>query len=63
MLDANKVMLAGHSFGGATSLEVAAEDNRINGGVMILDPWLDPCHEKIYSKVPLTIPTLSLRSD
>jgi len=56
-------MLAGHSFGGACSLEVAAQDSRINGGVMILDPWLDPCHERIYEKVPLSIPTLSLRSD
>jgi len=57
----NKVFSAGHSFGGATAAEMAVEDSRITGGVVLLDPWFEPCSDEILYK-KLNKPIFSLRS-
>ena len=60
-VDHDKVFLAGHSFGSATSATVILNDNRVTGGLVLFDPWLDPCSESIYTK-SAEKPILILRS-
>jgi len=57
-----KVILAGHSFGGATACETAYQDERVTGGLLLFDPWLAPCSEQVYT-TPLNKPVLLLRSE
>jgi len=60
-LDYDNVFMSGHSLGGATAVEMAIEDKRITGGLLLLDPWLDSCDfKKIYE--PINKPVLSIRS-
>jgi len=60
-IDYENIFASGHSFGGATAAEVAVEDSRITGGLLLLDPWLEPAHFDILYK-PINKPALSLRS-
>ncbi len=60
-LDYQKVFMAGHSFGSATSVTVAHEDSRITAGLVLLDPWLDPCAENVFKKV-IGKPIILIRS-
>jgi len=60
-LDLNNLFFAGHSFGGATVSELAVEDQRITGGLLLLDPWFNPADfNTIYQ--PVNKPILSIRS-
>lgn len=61
-LDYNKVFLAGHSFGSATSATLVTAYEREIAGIILLDPWLDPCNEELFTK-PLQKPMLLLRSE
>ncbi len=61
-LDYENIFASGHSFGGATAAEVAVEDSRITGGLLVLDPWFEPAHFDVLYK-PLNKPVLSLRSN
>ena len=61
-VDNERVFMAGHSFGGGTATTVAHEDDRITGGLVLLDPFLGPCEEKILQK-ELNLPILCLRTD
>jgi len=45
-LDKEKLIAAGHSFGGGTAVGVAFKDERVKC-VMTLDPWLFPIHKDI----------------
>jgi len=56
-----QIFLSGHSFGGATAVETATYDKRVTGGLVLLDPWLEPCDQSVY-KASLNIPIISLRS-
>ena len=38
-LNLNKLIGAGHSFGGCTMYEVCVRDSRLNGGLIMYDPW------------------------
>jgi hypothetical protein len=38
----DKLIGAGHSFGGSTVYETAIIDKRINGGLILYDPWFIP---------------------
>ena len=60
-LNLDKVFGSGHSFGGGTISEVAVEDSRISGGLVLLDPWFESNNEDIAYK-PINKPVLSLRS-
>lgn len=60
-LDYSQLFGTGHSFGGVTAAEVAAEDKRITGGLALLDPWFEPANlDVIYKETNL--PILSVRS-
>jgi len=61
-IDKDKVFMVGHSFGGGTAATVASQDNRITGGLLLLDPWMGPCDEKVFEK-QLNLPILSIRSE
>jgi len=41
-LNFTKVIGIGHSFGGCTVLETAKRDVRLNGGLILYDPWYLP---------------------
>jgi len=60
-LDYDKVFMAGHSFGSATSVTVAHDDSRITAGLILLDPWLDPCGDHVFQK-PIGKPIVLIRS-
>jgi len=60
-LNLNKVFGAGHSFGGGTVSEVAVEDKRITGGLVLLDPWFECANEEIAYQA-INKPVLSIRS-
>jgi cephalosporin-C deacetylase-like acetyl esterase len=40
-LDMDKLIVSGHSFGGATAIKTGWEDNRVKC-VLTMDPWLLP---------------------
>jgi len=61
-INRQKVFLAGHSFGGATVSEVSVHDKRVTGGLVLLDPWFEPCNERIYNE-EISKPLLSIRSN
>ncbi len=61
-IDHNKVFMAGHSFGSATSASFVSTDKRVTGGLILLDPWLDPCDEGIITQL-LKKPAIILRSE
>ena len=60
-IDFDNIFASGHSFGGATAAEVAVEDSRITGGLLVLDPWFEPANFDVLYK-PLNKPVLSIRS-
>ena len=47
-LDLEKIIVGGHSFGGATALKTGWVDKRVNC-VLTLDPWMLPIHKEILS--------------
>ena len=57
----NKLFLAGHSFGGATAMEVAYSNNKVTGGIILLDPWFIPIKEDLYKK-KIHLPIINIRS-
>lgn len=61
-VDHSKIVLGGHSFGGATACEVAFQDKRVTGGLLLLDPWLAPCNEKTLG-FGINKPILLIRSE
>lgn len=60
-LNYEKLFFAGHSFGGATMAELAVQDKRATG-VLLLDPWFQASNEGILF-TPINKPVLSLRSN
>lgn len=46
VIDTMKIGVLGHSYGGATSIQVAFEDSRINA-VLVLDSWMNPIPDHI----------------
>ena len=48
-LDMDKLIVAGHSFGGATAIKTAWEDKRVKC-VLTMDPWLLPIKKTIESQ-------------
>ncbi len=62
VLDYDNIFASGHSFGGATASEVAIEDSRITGGLLILDPWFECARFDILYQ-PINKPVLSIRSN
>lgn len=55
MVDFEKLIINGHSFGGITSLAVAAEDERFKA-CLALDPWFFPISEQpdcLRIKIPV----------
>ena len=61
-INEKKVIVSGHSFGSATAFTAAAKDSRINGGILLLDPWLNPCDESLLKKTT-ELPLMVIRSD
>jgi len=61
-LDYSRLFLAGHSFGGGTTAELATEDKRITGGLVLLDPWFESNDENLLFK-KIKKPILVLRSE
>lgn len=61
-IDTDRIFMAGHSFGGGTATTVAFEDKRITGGLVLLDPFLGPCEEKILQQ-EINLPIICLRTD
>ena len=61
-LDRNRVFMAGHSFGGGTSASVVSEDDRITAGVILLDPFMNPCQEKVFEQ-KTRLPMICIRSE
>ncbi|XP_052823254.1 platelet-activating factor acetylhydrolase isoform X2 [Octopus bimaculoides] len=59
-LDLSNVCIAGHSFGGATTIMVLAKDKRFRAGV-VLDGWMLPLEDNIYAQV--TQPVLMLNTE
>lgn len=60
-LDYENVFASEHSFSGATACEVAIEDSRVTGGLLILDPLFECAHfDIIYQSI--NKPVLSIRS-
>ena len=43
----NKLIMAGHSMGGATAILSGWNDKRVKC-VLVLDPWLSPLRDEIY---------------
>jgi len=60
-LNYEKFFFAGHSFGGATMAELAVQDKRATG-ILLLDPWFQASNEKILF-TPVNKPMLALRSN
>ena len=53
LLDMDKIVLMGHSMGGATALVTAANDQRVKS-IVCLDTWMYPIHkEKLSVKQPM----------
>jgi platelet-activating factor acetylhydrolase len=48
-LDMDKLIVAGHSFGGATAIKTGWEDKRVKC-VLTMDPWLLPIKKTIEDK-------------
>lgn len=48
-LDLDKLIMAGHSFGGMTAIDVALHDERVKA-IWTFDPWLWCIHEDITQK-------------
>jgi len=48
-LKLDKLIMSGHSMGGATAIRVGASDNRVKC-VLVNDPWLMPIREEIKTK-------------
>lgn len=61
-LNLNKLFLAGHSFGAATGAELATEDDRVTGGLVLLDPYYECCDFEVLYK-PIQKPILTVRSE
>ena len=64
-MDFNKLIVAGHSFGGGTAIKAASRDFRVRC-VLTLDPYLHPFHEEINSgnfKIPNHVPVLLLNTE
>nr|XP_027220091.1 platelet-activating factor acetylhydrolase 2, cytoplasmic-like isoform X1 [Penaeus vannamei]XP_027220092.1 platelet-activating factor acetylhydrolase 2, cytoplasmic-like isoform X1 [Penaeus vannamei] len=62
-LDLSKPIMAGHSFGGATTLCILAEDKRFTMGVA-LDPWMFPIKVDIDTLAPkITQPLLCINTE
>jgi len=47
-LDSTKIVMAGHSMGGATALRVGSNNTKINC-VLTNDAWLLPLHKELYN--------------
>ena len=58
----DKIFMVGHSFGGATALEVAYYNQKITGGIILLDPWFEPLRNEIYHK-KTNLPIINIRSN
>ncbi len=50
-IDMDKLVLAGHSFGGSTMIETANQLSESDQphAVLLLDPWYFPVHEQVES--------------
>ena len=46
-IDESKLVVAGHSMGGATALRVGHSDDRVKC-TLTHDPWLTPIHKEIF---------------
>ena len=62
-LDLSRLVLMGHSFGGATALKTATEDNRV-ACVAVLDPWIFPLYKEIENETfpRVKVPTIIVNS-
>ena len=49
-IDPSKIIMAGHSMGGATAIKVGSNNSSINC-VLTHDPWLLPIHKEIYNNI------------
>lgn len=49
-LDTTKIVMAGHSMGGATALRVGSNNTKINC-VLTNDAWLLPLHKELYNNI------------
>ena len=49
VLDMDKIIVAGHSFGGSTAIKTAWEDKRVKC-VLTMDPWLLPIQKTFTSQ-------------
>ena len=50
ILDIDKLVVSGHSFGGATALKVSHTDRR-SKAVLTMDPWFFPFKKDLLKKV------------
>jgi len=63
VLDKEKLILAGHSMGAATMIDVANKDKRAKC-LITLDPYLYPINKEIFSgKIKIKVPTFILYSE
>ena len=46
----SKVAVAGHSFGGATTVAALGHDSRLRAGVA-MDSWMLPVEEEVYDRI------------
>ena len=57
-IDTSQIVLAGHSFGGATSIKAANELPKPPKAVLLLDPWFFPLQPEFKNgtlKVPCPV--------
>lgn len=58
----NEVIGAGHSFGAATVFQTAVQDRRLNGGIIMYDPYFLPLPESSLA-YDLGVPVLCINSE
>lgn len=61
-MDLNNVRVAGHSFGAATALTAAHEDERFRVAVL-LDAWMEPVADEVKQGMGTRVPVLHLISE
>lgn len=62
LTDVENVSLVGHSFGAATALTTAHEDERIRS-VVLLDAWMEPVDEDVKRGLGARVPVIHLLSE
>jgi pimeloyl-ACP methyl ester carboxylesterase len=61
-IDWGKIILSGHSFGGAAAFELAARDRRISS-LLLFDPWFYPLSEELINNADIEATIFCINSE